>query len=85
MNYFELTNDCDIAFLFLVLCLFYLIGEDERCILQPVWWSHSLDASTWEADAGGSLSSRTTWSTQKACLETNKHKIYHFLELGSVL
>jgi hypothetical protein len=38
--------------------------------------AHTFNPSTWEAEAGGSLSSRTAGATQKPCLEkqTNKQK-----------
>jgi hypothetical protein len=37
--------------------------------------AHAFNPSTWEAEAGGFLSSRPAWSTEKPCLEKqNKTK-----------
>jgi hypothetical protein len=33
---------------------------------------HAFNPSTWEAEAGGFLSSRSAWSTKKHCLGKNK-------------
>jgi hypothetical protein len=31
---------------------------------QVLWWGHVFNPSTWEAEVGGSLSSRSAWSTE---------------------
>jgi hypothetical protein len=42
--------------------------------------AHTFNPSTWEAEAGGFLSSRTARATEKPCLKKNKKKQKKWME-----